>query len=65
MRRIKAPALLSGQASRGINKSLRQHGMSLVAEPESFLVTKENHLVPGEEERARAWGRQLATTIGA
>jgi menaquinone-dependent protoporphyrinogen IX oxidase len=63
--RIKAPAVLSGQASRGISKSLRQHGMSLVAEPESFLVTKENHLVPGEEERARAWGRQLATTIGA
>jgi hypothetical protein len=32
----------------------------LVIEPESFLVTKDNHLEPGEPERARAWGAHLA-----
>jgi len=39
--------------------------MTLGAKLESFLVSKENRLLPGEEERARAWGGQLATTIGA
>ena len=33
----------------------------MAAEPESFLVTKDNRLRAGEEDRARAWGRQLAT----
>jgi hypothetical protein len=59
--RVNWPAALSGRASRGIAKELRRHGFTLVAEPESFLVTKENALLPDEEERARAWGARLAT----
>jgi hypothetical protein len=63
--RLQAPAVLSGRASRGISQRLRRHGMTLVTEPESFLVSKENHLLPGEEQRAREWGRQLALTVNA
>ena len=61
--RMKMPAFLSGRASRGIDKALRRHGVTIVAKPESFFVTKENRLRPDEEERARAWGRQLAIAI--
>ena len=55
------PAVFTGRASKGIGKRLRGHGFALVAEPESFLVSKRNELEPGEEDRAREWGRHLAT----
>ena len=58
--RIHGPAALTGRASRGIAKQLQRHGCSLLVQPESFLVTKDNVLRPGEEERAKAWGSQLA-----
>jgi hypothetical protein len=61
--RMTMPAFLSGRASRGIAKALRGHGVTMVAKPESFLVTEENRPLPGEEECARVWGRQLATAI--
>jgi hypothetical protein len=61
--RLKAPAVLSGRASKGIAKRLREHGCTLVVEPESFLVTKETHLVDDEVEHARGWGRKLAAAI--
>jgi hypothetical protein len=32
----------------------------MITEPESFIVTKENVLEPGEEARARRSGEQLA-----
>jgi hypothetical protein len=60
--RFAGPAILTGQASKGIARLLRKHGLTLAAGPESFLVTKDNRLQPGEEYRARAWGRQLAST---
>ena len=63
--RIDASPLLTGRASKGIAKALRDRGFSLVAEPESFLVTKDNHLGPGEEARARAWGGRLADALMA
>lgn len=63
--RIDLPAALTGRASKGIARKLRHHGFELCAEPESFLVTKENHLEPGEEEHARAWGERLAAGIAA
>lgn len=59
--RIDAPALFTGRASKGIAKSLRNSGFEIVAEPESFLISKETHLLPGEEDRARKWGRMLRT----
>ncbi len=58
--RFDGPPALTGRASRAIAKRLKHHGAGLVARPESFLVDRENELVPGEEERARRWGEELA-----
>jgi hypothetical protein len=46
--RLEGNKLLTGHASKGIAKRLRQHGFELVAEPESFLVDNTNQLLPGE-----------------
>ena len=62
--RIDMPAMLTGRASRGIARRLRRHGFSLVGHPESFLVDKHSHLVPGEAERASKWGEQLSRAEG-
>jgi hypothetical protein len=61
--RIKGPATLTGRASQKISKELRHHGLEPLVEPESFLVTFANELVPGEEDRARSWGELLAKRI--
>ncbi len=58
--RTEARAVLTGRASKGIAKRLRHHGFHVVAEPESFLVTTDNHLVRYEEARAEEWGTHLA-----
>jgi hypothetical protein len=55
----------TGRASKGIARRLRDHGFRLVVEPESFLVDKANHLIPGEGERAEAWAASLAASIDA
>ena len=57
--RVNWPVVLSGRAATGIAKQLRRHGFDLVADPESFLVTKNNQLLPDEDVRAERWGRQL------
>ena len=59
-----APAWVSGRASKGVARELRGHGFDLVAEPESFLVSKENRLLDGEQDHARAWGARLAAAPG-
>jgi len=63
--RIDMPAAITGRASKGIAKRLRKHGATLVDEPTSFLVTKESHLEPGEEHKAREWGKQIAAAVNA
>ena len=63
--RVDISPMLSGRASRGIGKQLRHHGYRLVADPESFLVTKDTHLEPDEHARARAWGAQLGRQLDA
>jgi flavodoxin-like protein len=63
--RIDAPVALTGRASKGITRMLRHHGFTVVADPESFLVTKGDHLAPDEETRARDWGVQLGAVLGA
>jgi Flavodoxin domain len=63
--RVKGPAALSGRASKAISRSLARHGMFVVASPESFLVDKNSRLLPGEVERAAAWGASLARTVQA
>jgi len=61
--RFKGPAVLRGRASRAISRKLRKHGFEMVAKPESFFVTLENHLQPGEEARAQEWGKRLAARV--
>ncbi|MGO9197384.1 MAG: flavodoxin family protein [Acidimicrobiales bacterium] len=61
--RFKGPAVLRGRASRPISRKLRRHGFEVVAKPESFFVTLQNHLEPDEETRAREWGKRLAANV--
>jgi hypothetical protein len=55
----------AGHASRGIRKNLQQHRYRLLAPSKSFFVTKENELRPGEQDRAREWGRELSALSSA
>src|SRR5258706_14559589 len=57
--------LLPAVLPRGISRALRHHGYEVVADPESFIVTKQNTLEPGEEDRARTWGARLAAILAA
>lgn len=61
--RMQGPVALTGHASKGIAKRLRRHGCTLVDEPTSFLVTKENRLIDDEANHATAWGAQLAARL--
>jgi hypothetical protein len=47
----------------GITRLLGAHGFDVAAEPESFLVTRQDRLAPGELARAREWGSTLAAGI--
>lgn len=62
--RIHIPSLVSGRASHGISKALSRHGAAEICSPESFFVSKQNELEPGEERRAHRWGELLAGKIG-
>lgn len=59
--RMEGPMALTGHASKGISKRLHHHGFTELVEPMSFVVDKHNHLLTGEEDRAVAWGRRLAS----
>jgi Flavodoxin len=61
--RIHGPAALTGRASKGVARLLRAHGFEVVAEPESFLVTKQDRLEPQEAARAREWAATLAASL--
>jgi hypothetical protein len=61
--RFKGPAVLRGRASRLISRKLRRHGFEVVLKPESFFVTLQNQLEPGEEARAQEWGKRLAASV--
>jgi hypothetical protein len=63
--RMIGPPALTGRASKGIARRLRDHGFRLAADPESFLVDKANHLVAGEADRATAWAAALAASFDA
>jgi len=53
--------LLTGRASRSIARRLRGLGYRLAADPESFIVDSENHLLTGEADRAEAWAGSLTS----
>lgn len=61
--RLDLPATFTGRASKGIARKLRHHGATLVSEPESFFVMKDNHLQPDEEARARDWGAKIGLLV--
>jgi hypothetical protein len=63
--RVHLPATLTGRASKGVAHLLHAHGFDVVAEPESFLVTKQDRLEPQETIRAREWGAKLAAAVAA
>ena len=63
--RMHGPAVLTGRASKGVARLLRAHGFDVAAEPESFLVTKQDRLQLHETARARQWGTRLATRLAA
>jgi flavodoxin-like protein len=60
--RMAGPAILTGRASLGIAKLLRQRGLTVAARPASFLVTRGNVLRAGQQDQARDWGARLAAT---
>jgi hypothetical protein len=62
--RMHGPAVFTGRASVRIARLLRRHGAPLLAPPESFMVSKDNRLDPGEADRARAWGAHLVSSVG-
>jgi Flavodoxin len=61
--RMHGPAALTGRASKAVARLLRAHGLEVIAEPESFLVTKQDQLEPHETVRAREWGTKLAASV--
>jgi len=61
--RVAGAAMLTGRASKTIAGLLERHGIALIAPAESFLVTKDNQLRPGEQDRAGQWGRELAALL--
>jgi hypothetical protein len=63
--RADAPVLLTGRAGPSIGRRLAKHGYRVVDDPESFIVDKHNHLLPGESDRAARWGADLARVFAA
>jgi flavodoxin len=71
--RYRMAPLLSGSAAKEVAGRLRRSGFRLVAAPESFFIERDRppdgekrrhgseQLEPGEVERAREWGRRLAS----
>lgn len=61
--RMSGPPLFTGRASKAITNVLRERGFAVLAGPESFLVTRDSKLRPGETMRAQEWGRSLAARL--
>ncbi len=61
--RADMPRIFTGSAAAAIDKRLTKLGSERITEPMSFLVDRKSHLVPGEVERARGWGVQLAALL--
>jgi hypothetical protein len=63
--RVLGPALITGRAAIAIDKALRARGFRVVAKPESFMLDTHQRLRFGEVDRARAWGKRMAGSLGA
>jgi flavodoxin len=60
--RAGGPAWITGSASKPIVRTLRSKGAELVQPPLSCRTVR-HKLAPGELERAREWGEQLADAV--
>ena len=60
-----ASALLTGRASKRIQRLLRRHGARPMCRPRSFVVDKDNTIAPGELTGAEQWGGDLAGALVA
>ncbi len=68
--RIKGPSLVWGSAAKGLVRLLTAAEFRLVRPAESFMVGGPtgplfDRLVPGEVDRARTWGRDLAADVSS
>jgi hypothetical protein len=63
--RVKAPPILTGGATSGIVRLLRQQGLPLLSRPATFFVNRDNQLLKGETDRARQWGNELGKLAAA
>ncbi len=61
--RFKAPATLTGHATKWIVRALGRHDVEFMTSPESFFVDRKNHLMDGEYERASACGQRLGGLV--
>jgi hypothetical protein len=57
--RLSGIPAITGRASRGISALLKRRGYRLLADPESFLVSKRSALLDGEAARALSWGAMI------
>jgi hypothetical protein len=63
--RFDKPKWVTGSAAGGIARRLEGQGYRLLVPPESFFVSSEHRLTPGQIERAAAWGTALAEAMSA
>ncbi len=64
--RVTSVRRMPGSAARSASRAARRHGLHEVARPESFYVQDvAGPLADGEQERARAWGREVARASSA
>lgn len=62
--RFDKPAWLTGSAAAVAGKKLTKRGYRLITKPESFMIEGgEGPLAPGEIDRARMWGKELAEIL--
>lgn len=61
--RVDMPRLFTGSAAGAIDKRLTATGSQRFAHPMSFFVDRDSHLEPGEVDRARRWGAELADAL--
>ncbi|TQK20482.1 hypothetical protein FBY40_3018 [Microbacterium sp. SLBN-154] len=61
--RADMPRIFTGSAAAAIDRRLLRLGSVHLDEPQSFLVDRDSHLLPGELERARGWGMRIAERI--
>jgi flavodoxin len=63
--RLRWPRFLSGSAALDLAECLGPAGATVIAEPESFMVSMRPLLEPGERDRAAAWALQVADSAAA